>query len=107
MTVAELIEHLKALPQEHLVVYRCCSDMSELAADEITVKRAVRHHNLPDRVRDYSEREWAPGVKVKVCADCGKWLRQHHKECCWCQSSDIQEHDMIPRFVDVVEFPGN
>lgn len=35
ITVAELIEHLKTMPQDAPCIYRCCSDYSALRKDEV------------------------------------------------------------------------
>lgn len=78
MTVAELIEELKLLPQDYVVTYQCCSDYSLLEPGEVRVgnpKDFVEHHNMPGVVRRYNKREW-PG-------------------------------DMTPTFVNTIVFPGN
>ena len=84
MTVKELVEHLQTMPQDYLVVYRACSDCTKLEADDINVysaeqKKVVQHHNMPDRVMDYSEWQYEPK---------GKLTNE-------------------PKFLDVVMFPGN
>lgn len=65
MTVAELIEHLKTLPQDLEVVYMRYSDYTFLEADEITIAHGVKrdkwiaryHRTMPEadqyKVRDY------------------------------------------------------
>ena len=40
MTVAELIAKLSTLPPDAVVLYRCCSDWSELESDEIDLVTA-------------------------------------------------------------------
>lgn len=111
MTVAELIEHLKTLPQGYLVVYRCGSDMAELETHEIRVDRGVRHHNLPDTVRDYRESEWRNADRIKVCPLCKKWLYPSGQwkpvVCPHCHAGIMQPGKAEPEFVDVVQFPGN
>ncbi len=107
MTVAELIDHLRTLPQGHLVVYRACSDMNVLHSSEVTVARGVKHHNLDDVVRDYTEWEWKPGAKVGVCPKCSKWTNRIDELCPYCRLAWLITQDKVPEFVDVVQFPGN
>lgn len=106
MTVAELIEHLRALPPTHLVVYRACSDMAEMEAAQVVVTRAVKHHNLPDTFRDYYPAEWSAERVVWVCPKCGMWTAIERK-CPLCRSVSLEPRPMEPEFRDVVMFPGN
>lgn len=110
MTVAELVEHLKTLPQGHLVVFRSHSDMNALEAKDIEVTRGVRHHNLRDTVRDYNKYEWEPGTTVWACRNptCpqGLWWANYQRKCPYC-SKELVEQPKEPEFVDVVMFPGN
>src|SRR5579859_3403789 len=105
MTVAELIEHLETLPQDYLVVYRSCSDMNVLEANQIEITRGVKHHNLPDTVRDYNEWEWRPGTMVWHCNKCG-WITYCEGLCPRCKMLMSRE-EKRPCFVNVVQFPGN
>lgn len=101
MTVAELIEHLKTLPQGHVVVYRTSSDMYKLQLEGIRVGRAVRHHNLKDAIRDYNEQEWKSKKKVWICEKC-YWWANYERHCPHC--GVLLKHQAAePRFVDVVE----
>lgn len=66
MTVRELIAALQEMPQDYTVAYQCYSDYSMMQADEIKVrhasdKKAVRHHNMPDEIREYNAYEYAKG----------------------------------------------
>lgn len=81
MNVAELIEHLKTLPQGHLVVYQACSDMNTLQKEEISV--------------------------TKVCLKCRKWTNMKDTICPYCHLAWLATQEKVPEFVDVVMFPGN
>lgn len=105
MTVAELIEHLKTLPQGHLVTYRAWSDMNVLMSSDITVTRGVKHHNLQDKVRNYNKWEWKPGTLVWFCEKC-YWWASYQRQCPHCGDL-LKSQEAKPCFVDVVEFPGN
>ncbi len=41
ITVKDLIEHLKTLPQDLGVIYKACSDYNELELKDITIVNAV------------------------------------------------------------------
>ena len=81
MTVKELIEYLQTLPQDHLVIYKMCSDYSVLEPQDIEVvgketRKVVKHHNMPGRVRQWRDYENKDGA-------------------------------ITPEFIDTVIFPGN
>ncbi len=87
MTVRELIKHLETLPQDYLVVYKCCSDYTKMDADEVIIlnaedKEIVQHHNIPDQVRSYRSTEYA-------------------------KKYEGMPKNSEPKFLDCVVFPGN
>lgn len=63
MTVRELIEVLKTMPQDFPVIYRNCSDYSNMEPEQLQIQRstdsldyasAIHHHNMLGEFRRYT-----------------------------------------------------
>lgn len=78
MTVAELIAELQRFPQDAVVLYRCCSDFSDLDPGDVRV---------------------ATVESEEVCIRRGLYCDATHYRGRW--------GDEKPVFVQAVVFPGN